>query len=331
MGTGLNFQDMKLLVTFSVLQGQRECIAQSLGDRADLLFLEDFPDSEKNKLIASSDLWLSWNPGKETLYHPDLSEGKVKFIQLLSAGYDHVRLDAFPGNVTIAANQGAYAAPMAEHAVAMILSLFKKLSAYHRQLAGGAFRQLESMTKSVSGSTLGIVGFGGIGKASARLMKSFNVKVMGINTRGETDEPVDFIGTLKDLETVLRNSDSVLLSCPLNEQTEGLMDKRKLELMKDDAVLVNVARGPVIRQKDLFEHLRTHPDFQAGIDAWWVEPFKSGKFTVDYPFFDLPNFIGSPHNSAMVADALLSGTAKAMENVKRFLRHERPTGVISGN
>jgi len=167
---------------------------------------------------------------------------------LLSAGYDHVQRDKFPSGVIIASNQGAYASPMAEHAVAMILALSKRLMIYHKQLSNGIFKQQSSVTKSINGSVLGVIGFGSIGKATAKLLQPFGVKVMALNTSGKTEEKVEFIGTLKDLDYVLENSDFVLLSCPLNKETEGLINRQKLELMKEDAILINVARGAIINE-----------------------------------------------------------------------------------
>ena len=255
----------------------------------------------------------------------------IRYMQLLSAGYDHVRLEDFPENLQIAANQGAYAEPMAEHVLAMLLALSKKLLVYHNDLAKGVFSQIKSQTKFMKGSVAGIVGFGAIGKATAKLLRTFGVKVMAINSSGKTNEDVDFIGTLKDLDYVLQNVDSLILSIALNAETEGLLNKGKLELMKEDAVLVNVARGAIIDEAALYEHLKTHPNFYAGIDAWWVEPFKDRKFELHYPFFELPNLLGSPHNSAMVHDALLIGTEHAVNKILKFIHGEKVPGLIGEN
>ena len=319
---------MKIFAAFSALPGQRELLNQIFKTEAEIIFSEDYPDNEKDHLISSCDVLMSFNPEKEGLYISKTSYKNVKFLQLLSAGYDHVALDKFPFGIKIASNQGAYAEPMAEHTVAMILALSKRLGVYHNQLAEGNFHQLSSITKSVTGSVLGIIGFGAIGKATAQLMKSFGVRVLAINTSGKTDENVAFIGTLNDLDYVLENSDILLLSCPLNNETEGLINKQTLERMKDDAVLVNVARGPVINEHDFFEYLNSHPNFYAGIDVWWVEPIKHGTFKINYPFFELPNLLGSPHNSAMVEDAILIGTKKAAHNVKRFINQENILGLV---
>ena len=79
----------------------------------------------------------------------------------------------------------------------------------------------------------------------------------------------------------------------------------------------------------LFEHLRSNPSFSAGIDAWWTEPFSAGEFRVDRPFFDLPNVLGSPHNSALVPGILEHAARMATENVARYLRGEPVRGVVN--
>ncbi|TDO04643.1 2-hydroxyacid dehydrogenase [Halomonas ventosae] len=319
---------MKICVTFQTTPEQKQFLQQFFENTADIHFLDDHPEEEKKSLISTSEILLSWNPEKEGLYNLQISYRETEFIQLLSAGYDHVNRDKLPSGVMIASNQGAYAAPMAEHAVAMILALSKRLIIYHQELSNGNFNQLSSVTKAIDGSVLGVIGFGSIGKATAKLLKPFGVSVMALNTSGKTEENVEFVGTLNDLDYVLENSDVVFISTPLNKETEGLINRQKLELMKEDAILINVARGPVINEQDLFNHLKTHPDFYAGIDAWWIEPFRYGTFEIHYPFFELPNLLGSPHNSAMVKNVFLMGIEKAAANVARFIRNEPVKGLI---
>ena len=97
--------------------------------------------------------------------------------------------------------------------------------------------------------------------------------------------------------------------------------------MKPDAILVNVARGAILDEEALYTHLKSHPNFMVGIDAWWIEPFIYGTFRMDYPFLDLPNVLGSPHNSAIVANVLMSAIRQAAENTKRFLKGEQVRGI----
>jgi phosphoglycerate dehydrogenase-like enzyme len=98
--------------------------------------------------------------------------------------------------------------------------------------------------------------------------------------------------------------------------------------MKPTAILVNVARGPIVDQGALYDHLRTHPEFGAGIDTWWDEPAGDAPFRTDYPFCDLPNVIGSPHNSSIVPGTMLSAARLAAENMRRYLRGEAVTGLV---
>lgn len=313
---------MKTTVTFKTFPEQKKYLHEAFGKGTEMFFKEDFSEKDFAAIIADTDIVMAWNPGQEGINKNMMPLGNVKFMQLLSAGYDHINLENYPSGIKIAANQGAYAEPMAEHVVAMMLALSKRLLVYHTQLIAGHFKQLESHTKFIKGSVLGIIGFGSIGKATAKLLKPFGVNVFAINSSGKTNEEVDFIGTINDLDYVLKNADTLLISTALNGATTGLINKRELELMKNDAVLINVARGSIINEQSLFEHLKNHPDFYAGIDAWWVKPFKYGKFELHYQFFELPNLLGSPHNSAIVENSLMIGTQQAVENVKRYINNE---------
>ena len=173
------------------------------------------------------------------------------------------------------------------------------------------------------------MGFGGIGKAVARLLRCFDVKILALNTTGRTDDPVDFIGTLRDLEHILRLSDIVILTLPLTNSTRKLIGKEQLDWMKDDAVLVNVARADIIDEYALYRKLKENPQFTAAIDVWWIEPLHHEKFSTTYPFLELPNVLGSPHNSGIVLSSFQKGIMHAAENVKRFLNHEPVLGVVN--
>ncbi|MFP4482109.1 MAG: NAD(P)-dependent oxidoreductase, partial [Thermovirgaceae bacterium] len=160
------------------------------------------------------------------------------------------------------------------------------------------------------------------------LMKAFGMKIMAINTSGQTDESVEFIGTMADLGRVLSKSDVVVVSVPLTRYTKGLITKKELEAMKPDAILINPARGPIIEEKALYEHMVENPDFKVGIDAWWVEPHVHGEFKLKYPFFKLENILGSPHNTNLVPEIYPIAVRRAAENVHRFLKGEKPKGIV---
>jgi phosphoglycerate dehydrogenase-like enzyme len=123
----------------------------------------------------------------------------------------------------------------------------------------------------------------------------------------------------------------VVVTTPLNRDTRDLIGKNELAWMKEDAILINVGRGDVINQKALYDHLKSHPNFRAGIDTWWSEPADRGELALDFPFFELPNIIGSPHCADHVPQSMPGATRKALKNVKRFLLGNNIRGVLDRN
>jgi glycerate dehydrogenase len=245
----------------------------------------------------------------------------------MSAGVDHLDFDELPEGITVASNAGAYAEPVAEHVLALALALARGLREEHDNLREGQFNQRREH-RSLRESTLGIVGYGGIGREVARLFEPFDVEVMGINSSGRDGGRLDWCGTLEDLPELSAASDVLVVSIPLKQNTRGLIGGDELRAMKDDAILINVARGEIVDAQALYEHLSDHPDFKAGLGAWWREPFRDGEFETSDPFLELPNVIGCPHNSAVVPGALETGLRRAAENLRRELRWDEPEGVI---
>jgi len=305
----------------------RGVIETSLDGVAELTYLSEAGEGRRAEALASADAVLAWMLGAE-LGPDELAQlGSGTLIQLMSAGVDRVPFDQIPDGVAVASNAGAYATPMAEHVLALALALAKRLPQEHAALARGVFDQ-ETPTLSIRGSLVGIIGFGGIGQASARLFQALGAHVHAINRSGRTDAPVERIGTVEDLDALLGEADIVVVSLPLTRATDGLIGPRELSLMKPDAILVNVARAAIIDEDALYEHLESNPSFSAGIDAWWQEPRGQGAFATRRPFLELPNVIGSPHNSAMVAGSLTESAARAADNVARHLRGEPVRNLV---
>jgi phosphoglycerate dehydrogenase-like enzyme len=304
----------------------RDVIGASLDGVAELTYLSE-AEGRRGEELASADAVLAWMLGAELRPDELRQLGLGCLIQLMSAGVDRVPFDQIPEGVAVASNAGAYAEPMAEHVLALALALAKRLPQEHASLARGVFDQ-ETPNRSIRGSLVGILGFGGIGQASARLFQALGAHVHAINRSGRTEALVDQIGTMEDLDALLREADILVVSLPLTRATDGLIGRRELSLMKPDAILVNVARAAIIDEDALYEHLESNPSFSAGIDAWWQEPRGQGAFATRRPFLELPNVIGSPHNSAMIAGSLTESAALAADNVARHLRGEPARNLV---
>lgn len=320
-----------LVVTFPQEERGRPFIADALEGAADVIYLADLDDDQaRAAALRNATVVLARNTAKELRPHEPALLDAVKLIQFINAGVDFVPLSVFPAGVPIASNGGAYAEPMAEHALAMVLAASKRLLVEHEALKRGEFNQ-GKRNRSLAGGVCGILGFGGIGVATARLMRALGMKVHAINRRGASDEPTDWIGTPADLDSLLGAADVLVISTPLTPRTLGWIGARELGLMKPDAILVNLARGEIVDEAALFAHLQAHPKFYACIDAWWIEPVRHGAFRMDFPFLSLPNVIGSPHNSASVPGTGETGLRRAVANIRRALAGETPLFLVGPN
>ncbi|MGI9408662.1 MAG: 2-hydroxyacid dehydrogenase [Hyphomicrobiaceae bacterium] len=303
----------QLVVTFEASSDARAVIERTVANAGEVVYLADQAKIDRHNVLSQACVLLSRNTAKE------LCDGEVqvltnaRLIQYVSAGIDFIPLKQFPPTIGIAGNGGGYAEPMAEHALMMTLAAYKRLLIEHRKLEAGDFDQFRP-NRMLAGAVCGVLGFGGIGKATAHLMRCMGMKVHAINRSGTTDEAIDWIGREGDLAQLLKNADILVLSLPLTPATDGMIGPTELEAMKKDAVLINLARGEIVDEGALFAHLQQTPSFTACIDAWWIEPVRHGEFRMDHDFMTLPNVIASPHNSASVSGWRNTALQRAVEN-----------------
>ena len=312
---------MRLLILAKVPDDMKEVarkMAESIGMQA--IFEEDGNDWSDVEAL------LSFIPKLRTMNSYISNLPKLKLIQTLSAGVDLLDFNQIPDNITVCSNAGAFALPVAEHAVSMAMALSKNLLSNHLKMKNGVFDQRSPSIK-LEGKMAGVLGYGGIGREIGRLCRGIGMELQVIS-RKPVSENVSFSGNLDSLDRVLQSSDFVFISLPLNRYTKNLITSDKLKKMKKDAILVNVARAAIINEQDLYNHLRENPEFKAGIDVWWQEPITTGKYEMKYPFLDLPNVIGSPHNSGIVPDIDISAFMSALKNVELWMKTGKPHNVV---
>jgi len=252
--------------------------------------------------------------------------GHLRVVQAILAGVDHIPFERIPATVAVCGNAGAYNVALAEHAFALLLAAAKRVVFHATNIRKQQFVQ-DVPSKSLRGATLGVVGLGGIGKEVARLGQAFGMRVVGITRRGTSDSPVDFVGGPGDLDAVLDEADFLVIAVPHTKETHHLIAARQLGRMKHDAVIVNIARGDVLKEDDLFQHLRNVPSFVAATDVWWRYP-KGAGFPYSFPFHGLPNFFGTPHVGWSVPEQRMTALAAAVDNLLQFLRGEPPRNLV---
>ena len=218
-----------VVITFPQEERGRPFIAEALGGVAEPVYLADLPAGEREAALRGASAVLARNTAKELRAHEPALLAGVRLIQFINAGVDFVPLSVFPAGVPIASNGGAYAEPMAEHALAMVLAAAKRLMVEHEALKGGVFNQ-HVRNRSLRGGVCGILGFGGIGVATARLMRALGMRIYAVNRRGASEEPVDWIGGVGELDTLLAASDVLVICTPLTPATLGLIGARELGL-----------------------------------------------------------------------------------------------------
>jgi len=254
---------------------------------------------------------------------PDL---RLKLISRHGVGYDSVDVDAMTrAGVLVANTPNAVPRPVATIALTFILALAHRLMAKDRIARAGRWpERLDLMGTGLTGRTLGVIGAGRIGKELLRLSRPFDLKLLAADPYAETLE-LNYIGARHaSLAQVMAESDFVVVTCLLNEETRGLVGARELALMKPTAYFINVARGPIVNEKALYETLAAGRIAGAGLDVFEQEPTPP-----DNPILRLDNVIVTPH-ALCWTDELFGNIARtAIGAIMAVQAGRRPEFVVN--
>ncbi len=306
----------KVLVTASTVSDLAQNLLREGG--ADIVFMPGQIDEEA--LIAAfacDEIAAILLRGSPLLNERVLSVAPhLKIIAKHGAGVDSVDIAAATrrGIAVMVAN-GANADAVAEHALALMLSLARELPRFDRDVRSGAWRDLNQYTRDFSARTVGIVGYGQIGERTARLVQACGAQVV-IHTRSAITPPTG-MSYEPDLNRLLETVDIVSLHCPLTDKTRGMIGAAELARMKPGALLINTARGPVVDEAALVVALRSGRLAGAALDTYAVEPPDPA-----HPLFALPNVMVTPHIAAATTGAMARMGTIAANNILCWLRGE---------
>ena len=254
--------------------------------------------------------------------------GHIKLMQLWSSGYDKFNTaGAKKYGIPVANNGGANACSVAEHVVLLMLAVYKWLPDSHRRTVTGSWAgNSHGMDMFLlHGKTLGIIGFGNIGRQVARKVSGFEMNVLyyDINRPGEEIEK-EYNVTFCPFDELLQRSDIITLHLHYNKETENIIGEREFNLMKKNAVLINVSRAQLIEEKALYKFLKDKRIAGAGLDVYREEPTKPGD-----PILELPNVVATPHMAGSTYDTYFMAIHNAVENFRRVFRGEKPLWVVN--
>lgn len=245
---------------------------------------------------------------------------RLVFIQKLGAGTD--RIDSAycaEAGIGLARLQAGNAIPVAEHTMLLILAACRQLPRLDRNTRLGEWDKeaARGMNRQVHGQTVGILGFGAIGKQVARLLAPFGARLLYHDpVRASAADEAAFGVTYTDLDEMIATVDILTLHLPLLPETANLIDARRVRAMKRGAILINAARGGLVDEAELANALRDGHLFSAGLDAFSSEP------PAGSPLLELENTIVTPHTAGGTVDNFAKIAVRGVENVKRALAGE---------
>ena len=224
------------------------------------------------------------------LSHPIEKFVNLRYIQLTSAGYDRVPMDYVKAHeIEIHNARGVYSIPMAEFAICGVLQLYKQAAFFRENQKAHQWNKHRGLLE-LNGKTVCIVGCGSVGTECAKRFKVFGCHVVGIDLFPRVDDLYAQMVGLSDLDRQLPDADLVVLTLPLTDETKHLMNASRLALMRESAVLVNIARGGIVDTQALLERL-------PGIGGAVLDVFEEEPLDDSSPLWDIENVVVTPHNS----------------------------------
>lgn len=263
---------------------------------------------------------------------------RLRLVQVPGAGLDRIDRRALPPDVLLA-NAYGHETAIAEYVLGTMIALTRELLPMDAALRRGEWPShwvpggngRLAIWPELAGKTVGILGYGRIGRAVARRARAFDMRVCAIRGRPMADAPeADLIGGPEMLEAVLRQSDYVVVSMPAAAATIGAIGPQQLATMKPTAFLINVARGEIIDEEALYDALATRRIAGAALDVWYNYPRDAGPtLPARRPFHQLPNVLMTPHISG-ATDGTLDARARIIaENIRRVAVGEQPLNLVT--
>lgn len=281
---------MKTLIT-GALKCSEEQI-QKLGQLGlEIQFLQD----ETKKIDANKLNDIEFIVCNSFFLYNDIRQFKeLKYIQVTSAGLDRLPLEYIKEkNIKVFNAKGVYSIPMAEWTILKILEIYKHSKEFYKNQEEHIWKKDRNILE-LDGKTATILGYGNVGSEIAKKLKAFGVKIQAVGKKEKCDKDcyIDKYYESKQMIESIKNADIVITTLPLNEETEGLIDKKYFENMKNKSIFINISRGQIINENDLIEFIKRNKFMGVILDVFENEPLNKESL-----LWDMDNVIITPHNS----------------------------------
>ena len=296
-----------------------------LRDIAEIWDLSGVTDVEFNAALAEADGVLNLRHELNADALARMNECQI--IARYGIGVDNIAIDTAVERGIYVTNVSDYCLEeVAVHALSLLLAVARGVTTYDRSVADSEWdRGVATPLHRLSTRTVGIVGFGDIGRALARRLDAFDVTVLASDPFLKPEDVATEPAELVPFETLLADSDYVSVHSPLTDDTRGMFGAQTFDAMRDDAVLINVARGPIVDESALFEALESGSLRAAGLDVFNPEPPAT-----DSPLRDHPRVVTTPHVAWYSEEANNERRHAAAECVRDALTGTTPENVVAG-
>src|SRR3989475_9597364 len=240
---------------------------ERLSEHSKVYTLANTTGDDLERILPIVDVLLVFSWPRELTSENLQKMSGLKFVQSILAGVNHIPFANLNKNVIVSSNAGAYSDEVAEYALALLLSAAKRIVELHVSLRDQKWTLKRTLDEGseitmLREKVLGILGFGGIGSAVGRIAKGFGMLIYAYSRKKSAAKGVKFFAGPSGLASLLKKSDGVVLALPLTSQTARIVNAERLSEMKKDGILVNVARGELVDEKAMYEHLVPKPNFR---------------------------------------------------------------------
>jgi D-3-phosphoglycerate dehydrogenase len=235
---------------------------------------------------------------------------QLKHVVFLGTGAaSYMNVDELKGNgVTLHTIKGYGDTAVAEHSIALLFACARDITRMDREIRGGIWTPQEGV--QLYGKTLGVIGFGGIGREVARIAEGIGMEVIAYNRTPQADSPVPLV----DIDTLLARSDVISLHLVLNDETRGFLNKERIARMKPGVILVNTARGALVDEAALLAALKSSHIRHAGLDVFHAEPLKT-----NHALVKMPNVTLTSHAAFRTLEASMTLLRRAIDIVRTIV------------